>query len=310
MKSLSFQLTVAVCTHNPRPEFLARTLAALRAQTLAFEHWELLLIDNASTVPLAPQWPLDWHPFARHISEPELGVTAARIRAMREARAGLLLFVDDDNILAPDYAECALARAATETGIGCFGGQLVPEFEIPPEAWTRSWWTYLAIRPLTSDRRATGPLDYDACPPTAGMVVRRAVWEHYLQLCARDPRHLRLGVWGTRRVGGEDLDLAMCAFDLGLSTACFADLTLKHLMPAERLTEDYLVRLVEGIAFSTVVLEGLRPALFGHSTSRRPAFFAGLRERIRAWRLPGRTGRFHRAQLRGRRHGYAALASG
>jgi glycosyltransferase involved in cell wall biosynthesis len=301
------ELTVAVCTHNPRPEFLARTLAALRTQTLAPERWELLLIDNASTLPLAAVWPLDWHPDARQLVEPELGIAAARMRAMREARTGLLLFVDDDNLLAPDYAERALARAATECGLGCFGGQLVPEFEAPPEEWTRQWWNYLAIRPLASDRRATGRRHYDAFPPTAGMIVRRAVWEHYLALCARDPRHLQLGVWGTRRVGGEDLDLALCAFDLGLGTGCFADLTLTHLMPAARLTEDYLVRLVEGISFSTVMLEGLRPALTDPAPPR-PGRWAELREWLRAWRLPEREGRFYRAQLRGRRSGYSALA--
>lgn len=300
------ELSVAVCTHNPRQDFLARTLAALQAQSLPPDRWELLLIDNASAPPLAPAWFLDWHPAARHISEPELGIAAARMRAMREARAGLVLFVDDDNLLAPNYAERALARAATEPGLGCFGGQLLPEFEAPPEEWTRPWWNYLAIRPLATDLRANGPRHYDACPPTAGMIVRRATWMHYLALCERDPRHLRLGVWGTRRVGGEDLDLALCAFDLGLSTARFADLRLTHLMPAERLTEDYLVRLVEGIAFSTVMLEGLRPAPAGISAPHM-GWFAELRERVRAWRLPAREGRFYRVQLRGRRLGRVAL---
>lgn len=303
------EITVAVCSHNPRPDFLARTLAALRAQTLAPARWELLLIDNASELPLAGHWPLDWHPGARHVHEPELGIAAARMRAMREARTGLLLFVDDDNLLAPDYVARALARATQEFALGCFGGQLVPEFEVHPEEWTRRWWNYLAIRPLTADLRATGPRHYDALPPTAGMVVRRDVWQHYLSLCARDPRHLRLGVWGNRRVGGEDLDLALCAFDLGLGAGRFADLSLTHLMPAGRLTEDYLVRLVEGIAFSTVILEGLRPSaggLFEH----RPSSFSKFREWIRACRLPGRDGRFYRAQLRGRRGGRAALRLG
>ena len=308
MNRPTLELTVAVCTHNPRAAFLARTLAALRAQTLAPERWELLLIDNASSPPVAPAWPLAWHPAARHLTEPALGITAARIRAMREARTGLLLFVDDDNLLAPDYAELSLLRASREPGLGCFGGQLLPEFETPPAEWTRPWWNYLAIRPLQSDRRATGPRHYDALPPTAGMVVRRAVWEHYLELCAHDRRHLQLGVWGTRRVGGEDLDLALCAFDLGLGAGCFADLVLTHLMPAGRLTESYLVQLVEGIAFSTVMLEGLRPAPAGFPIEHL-GWFAELRERVRAWRLPAREGRFYQAQLRGRRSAHAALQS-
>jgi hypothetical protein len=135
------------------------------------------------------------------------------------------------------------------------------------------------------------------------------VWEHYLALCARDPRHLRLGVWGTRRVGGEDLDLALGSFDLGLGTACLAELKLTHIMPAARLTEDYLVRLAEGIAFSTAMLEGLRPATAAAARQEALGFFLYAREWLRARRLPAREGRFYRAQLRGRRAGRAALAS-
>jgi hypothetical protein len=129
------------------------------------------------------------------------------------------------------------------------------------------------------------------------MLVRRAVWTRYLALCADDPRHLRLGLWGERRVGGEDLDLALCALDLGLSAGRFADLRLTHLMPASRLTEDYLVSLVGGIAYSTALLERLRPRP-GDTT---PSLWTRARTRLRALRLRGRAGRFHRAELAGRR---------
>ena len=40
------QLTVALCTHNPRKEFIEETLSALRAQTLAPSEWTLLVIEE------------------------------------------------------------------------------------------------------------------------------------------------------------------------------------------------------------------------------------------------------------------------
>jgi glycosyltransferase involved in cell wall biosynthesis len=46
-------LSVIVCTHNPRQDYLARALAALRDQTLPTNEWELLVVDNASDIHLA-----------------------------------------------------------------------------------------------------------------------------------------------------------------------------------------------------------------------------------------------------------------
>ena len=41
-------LSVIICTHNPRLDYLRRTFDALKLQTLDRDQWELLLIDNAS----------------------------------------------------------------------------------------------------------------------------------------------------------------------------------------------------------------------------------------------------------------------
>ena len=46
-------LSVVICTHNQRKDYLQRTLEALKAQTLPPAQWELLLIDNASDEKLS-----------------------------------------------------------------------------------------------------------------------------------------------------------------------------------------------------------------------------------------------------------------
>ena len=76
-------ISVIICTHNPRPDYLRRVLDALKAQTLPKERWELLLIDNASNEPLSGEWDLSWHPHARHIREIQFinGLTAGQLTA-------------------------------------------------------------------------------------------------------------------------------------------------------------------------------------------------------------------------------------
>src|SRR2546423_13834260 len=97
------KLTVIICAHNPRMDYLDRVLNSLRMQTLSKKHWELLLVDNASRERLSNLWDLNWHPQARHLREAQLGKTPALLTGIREARGDVLVVVDDDNVLAPDY---------------------------------------------------------------------------------------------------------------------------------------------------------------------------------------------------------------
>src|SRR5580658_6827083 len=96
------EITVIVCTHNPRPDYLRRVLDGLNGQSFPKDRWEFLLIDNASKTPLAGTWDLSWHPNGRHVREEELGLTPARLRGIRETAGQQIVFVDDDNILDPE----------------------------------------------------------------------------------------------------------------------------------------------------------------------------------------------------------------
>jgi len=68
-------ISVIICTHNPRPDYFSRVLAALRQQTLPLSEWELLVIDNQSAEPIAGRLNLTWHPAAQVIREGNPSVT-------------------------------------------------------------------------------------------------------------------------------------------------------------------------------------------------------------------------------------------
>ena len=100
-------LSVIICTHNPREDYLRRTLEALKGQTLSKTEWELVVIDNASDDLLEDVLDLSWHPAARIVREECLGLTPARIRGLQESVGETLVFVDDDNVLADSYLRTA-----------------------------------------------------------------------------------------------------------------------------------------------------------------------------------------------------------
>src|SRR5260370_12163363 len=127
--------SVIICTHNPRMDYLARVLTALKEQTGSKELWEVLLIDSASDDPLAGRVDLLWQPNAKHIREAAVGLTNARIRGINESRGNLLVFVDDDNVLDRDYLEQAAQIASEYKHIGAFGASIKAEFEVTPPDW-------------------------------------------------------------------------------------------------------------------------------------------------------------------------------
>src|SRR5215831_9839033 len=128
-------ISVIICAYNPRWDYFQRCLAALRAQTMPSHCWELLLIDNCSQIPLADRADLSWHPDARVIRERILGLTPARLRAIRESKRDLLVFVDDDNVLDPDFLEVARRTAEKYPFLASWSGQCHPEFEKPAPEW-------------------------------------------------------------------------------------------------------------------------------------------------------------------------------
>ena len=61
-------ITVVLPTHNPREDILARTLNALKAQSLEKTEWSMLVVDNASAESLSNKL-LNWHPGGRVVRE-------------------------------------------------------------------------------------------------------------------------------------------------------------------------------------------------------------------------------------------------
>lgn len=119
-----------VCTRNHRRDYLQRVLEALNGQTLAQTNWELLVVDNASDERLADTYDLSWHARAKHIREDNLGLTPARLRGIAEGCGEMLVFVDDDNVIASGYLEAASGIYGRYPHWGVFGsGSLEPEFE-------------------------------------------------------------------------------------------------------------------------------------------------------------------------------------
>jgi glycosyltransferase involved in cell wall biosynthesis len=297
-------VSVLICTYNPRTDYFGRCLESVHAQSLSRDEWELVVIDNRSDELLAPRIDLSWHPAARVVREDMLGLTPARLCGIREAVGQLLIFVDDDNVLDADYLEAALRVAEQKPFLGSWSGQCRPQFEVPPPEWTRRYWGNLVLREFDKDVWSNMPRLPDTMPCGAGLCVRRSVADHYLRLHEQRERAFQLDRMGDSLLSGGDNDLAACACDIGLGVGLISALKLTHLIPPQRLTDDYLARLSEGIQFSSTLLD----AKWGKAAPARSAF-GRLLDFLRSLRLKPPHRQILRAAYRGRDRAAKMVAS-
>lgn len=299
-------VSVIVCTHNPREAYLARVLAALAAQTLSRDSWELLVIDNASEVPLSGNVDLSFHPQGRIVREEALGLTNARLRGMRESTGTLLVFIDDDNVVASDYLEQASNIAQQWPILGVWGGQAFPEWQELPADWTREYWPWLGLRELDREYWSNAPRDSKALPFGAGMCVRRTIAAAYADSFAHNSRRrLLVGRTGRELAGSEDTDIAFMACELGLGVGLFPRLKMSHLIPRQRVQEEYLLRLIEALTHSGALLNWMH----GGGPPLRPSRSERLLRWYQSFFISERVRRFDRAQERGLEAAFRTIAS-
>lgn len=257
-------ISVIICSHNPRPDYLRRVLDALRAQTLPQDQWELIVVDNRSDKLLADRFDFSWHPNGRHVLESQLGLATARIRGIKESKGDVLVFVDDDNVLAPNYLTEVLSISHDYPFLAAWGaGTIEPEFEVPPPRWTKPHWNRLALRSVPTVRWSNSTIDWDATPVGAGLCIRRTLATEYVTRHQSETRY-QIGRKGGNFSGGEDMDIVYTASNLGLGWGNFPELKIRHLIPGKRLSLDYFLKLSEGYAVSGVLLaakHGIQPPL-------------------------------------------------
>lgn len=221
-------------------------LNALRTQTLAVHQWELIIIDNNSTNNVLCDIDIKWHPNLKLIAEDKQGLTYSRIAGFNSASGKIVVMVDDDNVVAPDYLENVRKYFSLNSQIGAIGGKIKQCFiGFEPEEWTKEFWHMLAIRDLGDNEIISipGSSCYPAHSPVgAGMAIRKHLFKAY-----QDSINLSSEVItdrsGDNLSSGGDNEINIHVLRQGYSVAYIPDLILEHIIPANRLTKKYLARL-------------------------------------------------------------------
>jgi GT2 family glycosyltransferase len=179
-------LTVVIPTRD-RPEWLSRSLAALASQAAALGG--VIVVDSASrsaeVAPVARAFG------ARYLREDVPGASRARNRGWREASTEYVVFLDDDLLVRPGWAD-ALAAAASGPDVAFVAGRVtLPDGAVDPTGFALI--DHGAARTLDAQTRGV-------VGGTANLLVSRQA------LAAVGGFDERLGP-GRWLSAGEDLDL-------------------------------------------------------------------------------------------------------
>jgi glucosyl-dolichyl phosphate glucuronosyltransferase len=162
------RLSVVVCTYN-RYDVLPNAVDSLlrQRQQLEVGSIEVIVVDNSPDQENAARFGTRFahKPGIRYLLEPTPGLSHARNVGVAHARAGVVAFVDDDAVAAPDWAAHILhAFEAFEGRAGVVGGRVLPRWISKRPPWlTDDLLGYLSIldwggqtRPLRSHEWLVG----------------------------------------------------------------------------------------------------------------------------------------------------------
>jgi glucosyl-dolichyl phosphate glucuronosyltransferase len=226
------QASVVLCTYN-RSNLLECLLDSMAAMTIPVGlSWELLVIDNNSsddTRTVAERYrerlPVSYY------FEVCQGKCHALNRGLQEARGDLLLFLDDDVSVAPDWLRTFTAEAA-DTRYSWFGGRVKPDWRGALPAWYReetapAFSGYFGDYDLGERPHAYRP--GEKLPLGASLGVRRTVFDRVGGF------RLDLGPRGKLRGVGDETELLERAIGAGFEGWYVGDTTVLHHVDAHRL---------------------------------------------------------------------------
>ena len=130
------EISVIVCTYN-RHELLGRCIEGIAAQSADPTRFELIVVDNNSTdaTPGVVEGFASRMPNVKYAFEAMQGLSRARNRGIEEAAAPAVIFLDDDGIPYPDWAEKFMEAFERFPEAAIIGGESEPIFESERPAW-------------------------------------------------------------------------------------------------------------------------------------------------------------------------------
>ncbi len=231
------KISVIVCTFN-RDKYIYNVLASIAGNDFPKSEYEIILVDNNCTDNTAIEVTRFKKDFPdtelKYVIESHQGLSYARNRGISESDGDILVYVDDDATVNPQYLPALSALFGEYPDIMAAGGPIIPVYEDGTEP---SWMNRHLRRLLTGylyfgKKERSFPMN---CYPGGGNAAyRRIVFEKTGKF------NTELGRKGNNLSAGEEKDIFDRMTSAGMKFIYTPDAILYHIIPHYKLESAYL----------------------------------------------------------------------
>lgn len=240
-------LSVILCTYN-RDRYIYPVLQSIAQGDLPHADYEIVFVNNNSTDNTEAEcrrFQAD-HPDInlRYCVESLQGLSHARNCGIRNAQGDILVYVDDDALVNPQYLSTYADFFQRNPHAVAAGGPILPQYDGCEEPDWMSHYT----RQLVTGKLYLGEREHEfpkgAYPGGGNAAYRKSVFD------AVGLFNTDLGRKGNSLIGAEEKDLFDKMTSRGMRFYYLPTAILYHLIPPKKLTKDYFDRLTYGIGVS------------------------------------------------------------
>lgn len=272
---MSKQYTIVVCTYNGEKNLSECLNALLNLKEIDKLVQKIIVVDNNSidgTRKIIEEYERK-NKIISYEFEEKQGLSYAREHAVR-AQTSWVIYVDDDNILDENWLIELNRTISKNENLGVVNGAVIAkpvaglsdEQQMILKVMFRNLACTHLEEPQVNDKINKIPMGAGMCIRTDALIeIEREGW---LSLLGRTGKNL---------ASGEDSELCNRVFKQGYEYSCNYNMKLWHLIPKDRLSEDYAVKLLCGLVDGRVaLLKKQRHAAIKRSLRKMKWFIKGI----------------------------------
>jgi len=223
-----------VCAYSlERYHYLLQTIQSLQDQVFSIAEIVVVIDKNVSLHrQMASDTKLhNWSNVKLIFNEELKGVSYARNVGIKETNGDIVALIDDDAMADPTWTQTMVASFAEDERVGAITGSIVPRWESDGSWLPNELYWMISCSDITATTTHEVERSFGA-----NMAFRRAV----LDLIGLFDE--RLGLQGTKWIGGDDTELVWRVKQAGFKILCNPNVKVFHVIPAKRLEFNALLK--------------------------------------------------------------------
>ena len=240
------RLSLVIATYN-RAEQLMVTLGSVAMQSAKAETWECIVVDNNSKDDTRQRVEAFQRKHSdlniRYVFEQNQGLSYARNAGIMASHGDIVAFIDDDEHIVKDFISAYIDLFDQHPDAMAAGGEIIAEYPTGRPRWMSRYTERPIANPMSfGDRVRLFPSG--RIPGGGNMAMRRRLFDSIGIF------NTSLGRTGKRLLGGEESDLFERIANSGYRVYYTPRAVMYHIIPEEKPSRDYSVRLATNTGIS------------------------------------------------------------